>query len=234
MEYINGFTRLLLFTFLLCLPHYLLAQFSVGLQVGNNLSKMDFTNNEDFRLTEIDNRQGFMGGIVVQFMGEKHAGVQAEINYSQRGWIVNDTTGDDFIKYKNRMDYLEMPILTHINIGGKKLRGLFNIGPYLGYALNRSTVTENVDTGEKESSKYTFNADSDNRFDFGLMVGAGMEYRLKKGKLAAELRYVVGLGDINKVKVYESELSQFRIISVLVRYTLPVAGSKPNPKKDVQ
>jgi hypothetical protein len=57
----------------------------VGLQGGNNLSKMSFTNNQDYRFTEIDNQQGFIGGLVVQFLGEKHAGVQAEINYSQRG-----------------------------------------------------------------------------------------------------------------------------------------------------
>jgi hypothetical protein len=70
-----------------------MGQISVGFQGGNNLSKMDFTNNQDYRFTEIDNQQGFIGGLVVQFLGEKHAGVQAEINYSQRGWIENDTTG---------------------------------------------------------------------------------------------------------------------------------------------
>jgi hypothetical protein len=36
---------------------------------------------------------------------------------------------------------------------------------------------QNVDTGVEETEDYTFNSEKDNRFDFGLMVGGGMEYR---------------------------------------------------------
>lgn len=212
------------------LPILAIGQFSVGIQGGNNLSKMDFTNNQDYRFTEIDYQQGFIGGLVFQFLGEKHAGVQAEINYSQRGWIENDTTGVEYFRYKNKMDYLEMPILTHVNIGGGKLRGLFNIGPYFGYALNRKIITENVDAGVEDTQDYTFTNEKDNRFDFGLMVGAGMEYRFSFGKFAAEARYTVGLGEVDKEKFYQSEVSQFRIISVLLRYTIPLTKDKSNPK----
>jgi len=187
------------------------------------LSKMDFTNNQEYRNVEIDNKQGLIGGLVFQFLGDKHAGVQVELNYSQRGWVENDTTGVDDLKYNNQMDYLELPILSHVNIGGGKLRGVFNLGPYLGYALNRSITTENVDRGTSESSKYSFDTEKDNRFDFGLMVGAGMEYRFNFGKLTAEARYTFGFGDINKEKFFQSELSQFRIITLLVKYTVPIS-----------
>jgi len=184
---------------------------------------MDFTNNQEYRNVEIDNKQGLIGGLVFQFLGDKHAGVQVELNYSQRGWVENDTTGVDDLKYNNQMDYLELPILSHVNIGGGKLRGVFNLGPYLGYALNRSITTENVDRGTSESSKYSFDTEKDNRFDFGLMVGAGMEYRFNFGKLTAEARYTFGFGDINKEKFFQSELSQFRIITLLVKYTVPIS-----------
>jgi hypothetical protein len=123
---------LLIFSLIYCTSYFVQAQFSIGLQGGSNLSKMDFTNNQEYRYTEIDNHQGFIGGIVLQFLGEKHAGVQAEFNYSQRGWVENDTTGIEYLKHKNKMDYLEMPIISHINIGGGKLRGVFNIGPLSG------------------------------------------------------------------------------------------------------
>ncbi len=222
--------KFLIFLILIWSPAISKAQFSIGFQGGSNLSKMDFTNNQEYTYTEINNQQGFIGGLVLQFLGEKHAGVQAEFNYSQRGWIENDTTGVNYLKYKNKMDYLEMPILSHINIGGGKLRGLFNIGPYVGYAINRSITTENVDTGTSETVEYTFDSKKDNQFDFGLMVGAGMEYRFNFGKISAEARYTVGLGDINKEKFYQSEVSQFRIVSILVRYTIPVIKSKINPE----
>jgi hypothetical protein len=212
----------------------LMAQFSVGLQGGANLSRMDFTNNQDYRFTEIDYQQGFTAGLVLQFLGEKHTGVQAEFNYSRRGWVENDTTGAEYFRYRNTMDYLEMPILSHINIGGGRFRGIFNIGPYLGYALNRKITTENVDRGTEQTEDYAFESKRDNQFDFGLLVGGGIEYRFSFGKISAEARYTIGLGDINKQKVFQSELSQFRIISVLVRYTIPLSKRAVTPEKTVQ
>ncbi|MCG8307397.1 MAG: PorT family protein [Cytophagales bacterium] len=196
-----------------------LGQFSVGLHGGSNLSQMDFSNNPEYKFTEINYSQGFIGGVVVQFLGEKHAGVQLEINYSQRGWIERDTVDVNNLKIRNKMDYLEIPVLTHINIGGGNFRGLFNLGPYLGYALNRSITVTDENTGNSSTAQYNFNNDKDNRIDFGLLVGGGFEYRLRRGKLSAEARYTIGLGDINKDKVVQSELSQFRIIAVLLRYT---------------
>lgn len=194
-------------------------QFAIGFQGGSNLSQMDFTNNPEYRFTEINNSQGFIGGLVVQFVGEKHAGVQFELNYTQRGWIERDTVGTNNLKIENKMDYVEMPILTHINIGGGKFRGLFNLGPYLGYALNRSTSITDENTGNSSSTEYTFNNDIDNRIDFGILLGGGFEYRFERSKISAEARYSIGLGDISKVKVVQSELSQFRIVGILLRYT---------------
>ena len=198
---------------------HVFGQVSVGLQGGSNLSQMDFTNNPEYRFTEIKYAQGFIGGVVVQFIGDKHTGVQFELNYSQRGWTEMDTVGLNNLKIKNKMDYLELPILTHINMGGGNFRGVFNLGPYLAYGLNRSITTTDENTGASEKTEYTFNNDLDNRLDFGLLVGAGFEYRLNKSKITAEARYTIGLGDINKDKAVQSELSQFRIVAVLVRYT---------------
>lgn len=214
--------KLLLFLLCLFFLHEASAQFSVGIQGGGNLSKMDFANNTNYVHTEINYTQGFIGGVVVQFLNEKHAGVQAEFNYTQRGWIENDTIGDNNLKYKNRINYIEMPIMTHVNIGGGKLRGLFNVGPYIAYAVSAEKSVKDLNSGSEESSDYTFNSDTDNRLDFGLSTGGGFEYRFSFGKFAAEARYTFGLGDINKVKKLQSELSQFRIISVLVRFTMPL------------
>ena len=194
-------------------------QFTIGFQGGSNFSQMDFTNNPEYRFTEINDSQGLIGGFVVQFLGEKHAGVQFELNYSQRGWIERDTIGDNNLKIQNTMDYIEIPILTHINVGGGNFRGLFNLGPYIGYALNRNISTTDENTGASSSIEYKFNSDIDNRIDFGLLLGAGFEYRINKSKISAEARYTIGLGDIDKDKGIQSELSQFRILAVLVRYT---------------
>lgn len=198
------------------------AQLSIGVQGGSNFSTMDFTNNLDYKLTEVNYIQGFIGGLVVQYLNEKHAGVQAEFNYSQRGWIEMDTTGTNNIKYKNQINYIEFPILSHVNIGNGKIRGLFEIGPYIGYAVSAVKSEQDLDSGSETSADYTFDEDTDNRLDFGLMVAGGFEYRFPFGKFAAEARYTVGLGDLDKAKVYQSEVSQYRIVSVLLRFTIPL------------
>lgn len=198
------------------------AQLSIGIQGGSNFSKMDFTNNVLYNLTEVNYTHGFIGGLVVQYLNEKHAGVQAELNYSQRGWIEKDTTAGNNIKFKNQINYFEFPILTHVNIGNGKIRGVFEIGPYIAYALSAKKSVSDLNSGSESSSDYTFNKDTDNRLDFGLMTGGGIQYRFPFGKFAAVARYTVGLGDFDKAKVYQSEVSQYRIISVLLRFTIPL------------
>jgi len=204
------------------------AQFLIGVQGGSNFAKMDFTNNEDYIFTEVNYNQGLIGGIVVQYLNEKHAGIQAEFNLTQRGWSENDTIGANNLKINNSRSYIELPILTHINIGGGNLRGLFNLGPYFGYAISAKKTVKDLNTGSEESTDYVFDKDIDNRLDFGLAVGAGMEYRFNFGKLSAEARYTFGLGDFNKDKSQESELSQSRVIAVLIRFSIPLT----KPEKD--
>lgn len=216
------YKKLFIFLLFLFILDKVNAQFHIGIQGGSNLSTMDFTNNLEYKFTEVNYTQGFVGGLVVQFINEKHTGVQAEINYSQKGWSENDTIGSNNLKYINKVSYIEMPIMTHINMGGGNFRGLFNIGPYIAYAISAKKSVKDLNTGSEESIHYPFNSDTDNRLDYGLMAGGGLEYRFPFGKLAAEARYTIGLGNINKVKARESEVSQFRVISVLVRYTVPL------------
>ena len=207
------------------------AQFSIGLQGGSNLSEMDFTNNPKYKFTEVKYSQGFIGGLLVQFLNEKHAGVQAELNYTQRGWIEKDTIAGNNLKFKNQVNYLELPILTHVNVGGGNFRMIFDIGPYIAYALSANETITDLNNGSEEHNDITFNKDEHNRFDYGLLAGGGFEYRMPFGKLATEVRYTIGLGNLSKIKFQESEVSQFRVLAILVRYTIPLnKGPELNPE----
>lgn len=211
-----------------------IAQVTIGIQAGGNFSRMDFTNNPAYKYTEINAQTGLVGGLVLQFIPEKHAGLQAEFNYSQKGWIEMDTTMGKNLQYKNKMDYVELPILTHINIGAGNFRGLLNLGPYLGYGLNSSTTLTDLQTGTSTTTDHEFDIDKDNRIDFGLLVGFGFEYRFPLGKLSTEARYSIGLGDIDKEKGSQSEVSQFRVLGVLLRYSIPLGAKAKEAKIDQQ
>ena len=209
-------------------------QHSLGVHLGGNFSTMDFNNNPDYRQEGPKYLEGFQGGLVYQYITKPHVGIRMELNYVQRGWNEKEDTITG-LKYQKRINYLELPFLTHIYIGKKKFRMMFDLGPYFGYALSAREMITNVDTGEKTSNDITFDKDRDNRLDYGLIIGAGFEYRMSKGAVFAEARYTFGLGNISKEKTDASELSQNRVIAVQVGY-LVYFGKKgpapPTPSKD--
>jgi hypothetical protein len=53
-------------------------------------------------------------GLVLNFIGEPFAGIQIEVNVSQRGWIEE---ADSAYTYTRKMNYIEVPVLTHLSFG---------------------------------------------------------------------------------------------------------------------
>jgi len=76
---------------------------------------------------------GIHGGMAVKYISEKHLGLIAEVNYSQRGWTEEFDPTDGF-SYNRRLNYLELPIMTHIYFGNK-IRFIVNIGPQISFLL---------------------------------------------------------------------------------------------------
>ena len=71
-------------------------------------------------------------------MGE-NVGIQAELNYVQQGWEEAYEERPD-LKYSRRMDYIQFPFYTHIQFGGKNVKGFINAGPQIGYMIDRKSV----------------------------------------------------------------------------------------------
>jgi hypothetical protein len=88
----------------------------------------------------------------------------------QRGW--KEVLGN--VNYTRRLDYIEIPLLTHLYFGGEHIRGFFNLGPQIGYCFH------DVATGVK-NPQYTHQYENiQNPFDWGLVGGLGVYYRHKK------------------------------------------------------
>lgn len=211
------------------------AQLSLGFRGGVNASKMDFTNNPDFRLQKPLYKLGFQGGVFIQYSNSPHVGIQGEFNYTQKGWAeaTNTTTNTQYQRLNN---YLEFVTLTHIFVGKDKFRFIINIGPYAAYALSSVEWTKDMDSGTEISNEYIFNDEEDNRLDYGLLAGGGFEYVFSFGTIHVEGRYSMGLGNISKVKTTASELSQNRVISITAGYAFNFRKKErvPIPKKDPQ
>jgi hypothetical protein len=126
-------------------------------------------------------------GITGRYISEKHFGLQIELNYSQRGWKEDRREGGH---YTRNMDYIELPLLTHLYFG-KKLRFIINLGPKFGFLLSDKQITDVQIL--PDLAPYV---EPKNKFDYGICAGGGFEFRTKHINYTIEGRYNFGLSDI--------------------------------------
>lgn len=203
--------------------------FAIGVNGGMNYSTASFQ-----PTIKQNGLMGITGGITARYISEKYfamiCGAQIEINYSQRGWdeefkTESDTPGEvTFTKddsYTRTMHYLEIPFLAHLAFGKDKGAQFFvNIGPQIGFMISEKEKR----TGDwSEADRYPneqYGKKIENKFDYGIAGGAGLEIRTKKaGNFLIEGRYYFGLADFYKsTKKDPFARSAHNVISARITY----------------
>ena len=187
--------------------------FTLGVNGGYILSNVSFTP----KVTQ-GYHGGLTGGLSIRYVCEKYfktiASVYAEVNYSQLGWkedildinnqaVINPVTGLAE-NYSRTINYVQIPILAHL-AWGKEYKGVsffVNLGPQFGFYLSEKTKSNfNVKDCNMDDRVSTVVAQDtmavENKYDYGIAVGAGMEYTVPKvGHFLVEARYYYGLGNI--------------------------------------
>ncbi|MCC8199598.1 MAG: PorT family protein [Tannerellaceae bacterium] len=143
--------------------------------------------------------QTYHGGITGRWISEKNVGLQLEVNFNQQGW--NEEFDDPSYYYKRTINYLEIPFLTHIYVGNRRVRFVMNLGPKVGYAFSEST-SENLNGEAPLPNTMTVQRDSgiQQKFDWGLCGGPGLEVRTGIGNFVLEGRYYYALGNIYNIR----------------------------------
>lgn len=138
--------------------------------------------------------------------GNLSLSIQPGLHFSMKGWGNVDRASNPTIdgaldglnlpaepattddKVKVSLYYLEMPVLANLWVNlTNDIRVFVNAGPYLAYGLGgKSTLNGQKFTGNPfaKSEVVGFNINALKRFDWGVQVGAGVEYR----------RFLIGLG----------------------------------------
>jgi len=175
-------------------------ELAIGFNAGMNMSKVDFSP----RIKQT-NQQDATFGITARYMCEKYfkmmCGIQVELNYSQRGW--NELIEDGSMNTYNRvMNYVEVPLLAHLAFGkDSRTRGMkffLNLGPQFAYFISDK---ENMGGEEWNTSMrpngvvYQYGKEVENKLDYGIVAGGGLELSTGIGHFLVEGRYYYGLGD---------------------------------------
>lgn len=213
--------------FILCLSFSVQAQvgeyrnnWAIGINGGMNLNKVTFESK-----IKQNYLKGIVGGVTARYISEKYFapvfGIQAELNFSQRGW--DEKIEDNSNTYSRIMNYLEIPFLAHIAIG-KESRGVcvfFNLGPQIAYLISEK---ENFSADWDPSTRpkgvnYQYGKAAENKFDYGIVGGGGIELKTAAGNFLLEGRYYFGLSDIyNNSKKDPFSRSAHTTISVRLSY----------------
>lgn len=152
---------------------------------------------------------GARAGVAVDFgllnSGAMELSLQPGLNFSMKGLSFGDKE-----KVKNSLYYIDLPILANLRFGvTDDLNAFVNAGPYLAYGIGGSAkVGDNKDKTNpfKETTITGKSLRAYNPFDWGLQVGAGLEYQ----------RVMLSVG------------AQFGMYDVTHNYTvdIPVVGKK--------
>lgn len=182
---------------------------SVGINGGVNLNSASFTPS-----IKQNSLMGITGGLTARYISEKYfamiCGAQVELNFSQRGWdqlfetVSLDDNGyevtakDPTKTYTRKMTYIDIPFLAHLAFGRDRgLQFFVHAGPQIGFLISESETIEGIDMNSlSNTQKAVYGVKIQNKFDYGIAGGGGVELRTKKaGSFIVEGRYYFALSD---------------------------------------
>lgn len=178
--------------------------FGVGVKGGVNFANLsgDFIFREDGITVEpnLKTRPGFVIGASMRSRLLPLISLQPEILYSEKG-AKFDLRGQDIgmpgasIDGSIDLKYLEVPILLRVGLPIPGFSPFVYAGPAFAYTLSAETTLEFRLAGFSETETQDIKDEVKN-FDYGLVIGGGMEFGLPLIKIHAELRYTLGLRNI--------------------------------------
>jgi len=167
-----------------------------GVHGGVNFADANFDEGGPNSGKSFQAAQQYSGGVFINFMAEPHAGVQIELNRSNRGWVEEDTG----YTYTRKASYLEIPVLTHLNFGKQLMRYNINLGPYIAFHRGfEETIDLKVPGYEvpvNDSVNSYYGKDPDYTFDFGFMIDASVGVNTSIGIFSLRARYSYGMVDM--------------------------------------
>lgn len=174
--------------------------FWIGARGGVTMGRMEFSPPVKQSMVP-----GKSFGVTARYIEEKIFGLVGELVITQRGW--REDFGDDYrdqFHYDRHLTYIELPVMTHIFFGSRKVHGFFNAGPSVAYMIGDKIKADFDYENPQDVAGFPYryrrteqlSMPVSNKFDYGIQAGAGAEMFFGKHSVYVEGRYYYGLGSI--------------------------------------
>ncbi len=234
--------RQLLIFALLCAPLAVRAQvgeyrsdLAIGFGGGVAMNKVSFdpTIKQNYHV-------GPTMGLILRYTCEKYLGmscaVQTEVNWTSLGWKELIETSED--TYERTVNYVQIPFLARLGFG-KEDRGVMGylvLGPQIGFCIGDSEKrggewSEETLALRPNEVTEQYDLPIENKFEYGLTGGLGLEVNTRVGHFQLEGRYYYALSDLmdNGKTDYFSRSANGAIV-VKASYLFDIFKSKRKPK----
>lgn len=151
-------------------------------------------------------------GLTVRYTCEKYfktyCALQVELNYAQLGWkeeifnSKNEPLPDTYVRHQH---YVQLPLLARLAWGREEqgFMGYLVAGPQVGFCVGEASERSDTwtvgadglpDRPNNMSAQYDMPIE--NKFDYGITAGIGVELSTSAGHILLEGRYYYALSDI--------------------------------------
>lgn len=174
--------------------------FSIGFTAGCTMNKMDFS-----PVIKQRSKISPMMGFATRYVCEKYfttvCAVEMELQYNNLGWqeLIEDGSENT---YTRDWHFIQVPILMQMGWGRERrgVKFIFEAGPQIGLYLSGKEHKGGAgawDISHRPNGViYQYGKDPDNRVDYGIAGGAGLEFSSAIGHFLLQGRYYYGLGDM--------------------------------------
>ena len=193
------------------------AQISIIPKAGVTFSTISYDQQPDDQKTQI----GFVGGAALDIgIVKNFFSLQPELLFIQKG----ERFDERGVETKSALNYLELPVLAKVSFGSESIKGYVNAGPSLALGLTGKYKIEGGENADETDIRFGDSANDgrrylDNRFDFGLQFGGGGSFGLGPGSIVADIRYGLGLTDLN-----DEDKAKNRTFAFTLGYAIPLRG----------
>ena len=172
---------------LLWIPITMHAHWRVGVTGGTNYNSYSIDTHY-MENWHYEGAWGFTAGIMGQYDFKEWIGACVELEWVQKNH--RQYGGGAYLKYTNLKrynNYIQLPVMASLSAGNRRWRGFVNLGSYGAWWMNKKTSGDITGTYYGSSllighitENDPFSEKLDNRFDFGLVGGIGIEWQFCK------------------------------------------------------